>query len=160
MSAQYRVTAAVVVVTAITAHGPALSYVYRDAFVPAEAKPAEIRHLLRRGMIERVGRSAPPVAAPPAEAKPDEAKPDEVPADAPDSAPVAEPNGTGDAAQQAVPFDDPDRAAARAKLPDDGALPDGRAAHAVWIEAAVARGYAYEAAAASSKDELRDLLKQ
>jgi hypothetical protein len=52
------------------------------------------------------------------------------------------------------------RAAARAKLPDGGALPDGRAAQAVWVEWLVATGSRYEDVAGVDKADLVELAKQ
>lgn len=52
------------------------------------------------------------------------------------------------------------RAAARAKLPDGGAMPDGRASQAVWVEYLTANGGSYDDLKDVDKDELVKLAKQ
>lgn len=52
------------------------------------------------------------------------------------------------------------RAAARAKLPEDGSAPDGRAGHDVWVEYLAARGYDYFELAKQEKSELVSLAKK
>jgi hypothetical protein len=52
------------------------------------------------------------------------------------------------------------RAAAKAKLPEDGSAPDGRAGQPVWVEYLVTRGSRYEDVAKADKDELVKLAKQ
>lgn len=52
-----------------------------------------------------------------------------------------------------------ERKAAQDRLPADGSLPSQQDPKAVWVEAAVKRGYAYEAASAATKAELVALLK-
>ncbi len=51
------------------------------------------------------------------------------------------------------------RAAAQAKLPADGALPDGRAGKDVWIEFLARQGYDYDELAKQDKAELQALAK-
>lgn len=134
----YRVTAPVVVAQDDTAHGRAMSYFYAGTFLPAGVPSKTVEHLLRRRMIEPVddGRALEPI----------------------EDAVVSPAEGDGDQSQDSVPFDAPERVAAREKLPADGSLPDGRAGHPVWVEAAVRAGYAYDAASKSNKKELQDLL--
>lgn len=55
--------------------------------------------------------------------------------------------------------DDEARAAARAALPADGAMPAGNAAQAVWVEYLVGRGYDYAAVSKASRTELVKLAK-
>ncbi|MGX6605655.1 hypothetical protein ACWKSP_26505 [Micromonosporaceae bacterium Da 78-11] len=52
------------------------------------------------------------------------------------------------------------RAAAKAKLPADGSVPDGRAAQPVWVEYLAAKGGRYEDLAKADKDELIKLARQ
>lgn len=49
------------------------------------------------------------------------------------------------------------REAARAKLPEDGSAPDGRASQEVWAEFMVTQGSAYEDVKGVSKQELKAL---
>jgi hypothetical protein len=51
------------------------------------------------------------------------------------------------------------RAAARAKLPADGSLPDGRASKDVWVEWLAGRGYAYDELVKQEPAELKALAK-
>jgi len=52
------------------------------------------------------------------------------------------------------------RQAAKAKLPEDGSEPDGRAGQDVWVEYLVARGSMYEDVKDASKADLRKLAEQ
>jgi hypothetical protein len=52
------------------------------------------------------------------------------------------------------------RAAARAKLPEGGALPDGRASKDVWVEWLVAAGSRYEDVVGVDKGDLVELARQ
>ncbi|WP_433731019.1 hypothetical protein ACQP2Y_21610 [Actinoplanes sp. CA-051413] len=52
------------------------------------------------------------------------------------------------------------RAAAQAKLPEDGSEPDGRASQAVWVEYLVKRGGNYDDLAKAEKADLQKLAKQ
>lgn len=51
------------------------------------------------------------------------------------------------------------RAAARAKLPEGGAMPDGRAGKDVWVEWLVANGSRYEDVATADKADLIELAR-
>lgn len=143
--ATYQVVGECAYATTDTALGRTKTLLYRDAFVDEHAP--ELEHLLASGLVKRVDR-------------------DDVPPEVPVT--PAPPGGQqSPPAGSAAPSDDGStvgddtaarRAAASAKLPADGSLPDSRAAKDVWVEAAVTRGYDYTTAAASSKDELRELL--
>jgi hypothetical protein len=52
------------------------------------------------------------------------------------------------------------RAAAKAKLPEGGAMPDGRAGQPVWVEYLVAKGSNYDDVKDVDKAELIELAKQ
>ncbi len=52
------------------------------------------------------------------------------------------------------------RAAAQAKLPPDGSLPDGRLGQPVWVEFLVKSGSSYDDVRDAEKDELIKLAKQ
>lgn len=128
-------------------YGRVRKFLPKHSLVPGNAP--EVPHLLSVGLIAPVGVVEPPQPAEPvAEPSADSQNP-----------PVGEsqsPTGAAGVDAEAEKA----RAEARSKLPDDGSLPDGRAGHAVWVEAAVARGYAYEAAVKEDKKGLMDLLKQ
>jgi hypothetical protein len=126
---------------------------FRGALVPAAATAAEIRHHLSVGLIRAVG--APAAAPTPQRQQP-----------AATSAPEPEPEDTGvpeseDTPQASASTEQlsEERVKARKKLPADGSLPHRNAGKSVWVEAAVIRGYAYEAATAVDKAELVALLK-
>jgi hypothetical protein len=92
-----------------------------------------------------------------------------MPLDADGSPVEGAPTGTGGSpavagsAQDSTLSADPDvlarREAAQAKLPQDGSMPDGRAAQEVWVEYAVRKGYDRETVEKSSKDDIRALFK-
>ncbi|MEU4558536.1 hypothetical protein AB0F72_09100 [Actinoplanes sp. NPDC023936] len=52
------------------------------------------------------------------------------------------------------------RAAARARLPEGGAEPDGRASKDVWVEYLAAKGYDYDELVKQEKPDLQKLAKQ
>lgn len=117
----------------------------KRGMVPSDVPAEEIRHHLSVGLIRAVGVPA-PVRAP--------------------TVPSPQPATTADAPAVEVSYSPPgepelpeERLAAQAKLPADGSLPHHNAAKAVWVEAAVRSGYAYDAAAAAEKPELVKLLK-
>jgi hypothetical protein len=118
---------------------------FRGALVPAAATAAEIRHHLSVGLIRAVGAAA---GAP----TPQRQQPAATPA------PEPEPEDTPQTSASTEQLSE-ERVKARKKLPADGSLPHHNASKAVWVEAAVARGYAYDAAAAADKPELVKLLK-
>lgn len=130
----YRVTGHCAVFTADTAQGRMRLTYYRGQPVPDGATDAEIRHNLSMGLIAPVGAAEP--------------LPDLTSAAATSTEPPP-----GDS----VPYDDPKRAEARAKLPDDGSAPHPNAGEAVWVEYAVAKGYSYEAVKDVGKEEIKKL---
>lgn len=144
---QYQVIGHVALVDTATDAGLTRVYLYRGAFLPGDVKAEQIAHLLDVNLIAKV------------------------PGDTTGGtdATGAAVHGEGKAAVQTAtggkpgtPEDieaDGKRAAAKAKLPQDGSAPDGRAAHEVWIEHAVAKGYSYDEASKQSKADLVELLK-
>lgn len=52
------------------------------------------------------------------------------------------------------------REAAKAKLPQDGSAPDGRASKDVWVEYAVTKGYSRSEVEKSDRDDIKALFKQ
>lgn len=138
---QYKVVGECATFTTDTPTGRMRMTYFKGALVPAAATEREIIHHLSVGLIQPVGVPAQSRAAQP-------------PAPAPESrgpAPAVSGGGEADLPEE--------RQKARAKLPPDGSLPHHNAAKPVWVEAAVARGYAYEAANAVDKAELMALLK-
>jgi hypothetical protein len=132
----YQVLRSGVVVTVAGAFGPEKQGFDERAILPPGVPEREIRHLLSVKLIRQVG--GPPQSTPDMEEPAEES--------------------VGTAAQATDPEVEAARAQARAKLPADGSAPDGRAAQTVWVEHAVAKGYAYDAVKGLGKDELRDLL--
>lgn len=134
MAGQYQVVRELGSFTANTVTGRMKVTVYAPGMVPDGATDAEIRHHLAMGLIRPVG------AAPQQEPQP-----------------AREPASTATAQVEVL---SEERQAARAKLPEDGSLPHPNAGKPVWVEAAVDRGYSFEAANAVEKAELVALLKQ
>jgi hypothetical protein len=133
---RYQVVGEVAHVRTNTASGRQTLMLPKGAMVPADAPAEQIAHLLSVKLIKAVdGVPAPTPAPDPAESEP--------------AGPI-----------DSVPYDDPDRVAARQKLPDNGGLPHPNAGHPVWVEAAVAAGYAYDAAVKEDKQSLIELLRK
>lgn len=151
--ARYQVTGECAHIVVDSPEGPVTQLVYKGTILPDGVPAARLRHLLDLNLIRDVGSN--PIA--PAAPAPNVQDPNEVAAAGGPTEPSETP---ANPTSEAKPFDDPERVAAREKLPTDGSLPDGRAAHAVWVEAAVAKGYAYEAASSTEKPELIALLRK
>jgi hypothetical protein len=128
-----------------TPEGRMLTTLYKNSVLPEGVPQDRIDHLLSVGAIERTDEAAPTMA---------EMEPNLAEVGGGGSESGGESTGSTE-----TPYDDPERVAAREKLPEDGSLPDGRAAHPVWVEAAVKNGYDYKAAKASTKPELMELLR-
>lgn len=129
----FRVVGQCAHVTTMTEGGKRRVLLYRGAPLPSDVPEREVRHLLSVRLIAPVGGAAPaPVEEDP---PPPEVVPD------------------GEALSQ-------ERLDAIAELPDDGSLPPPAARKAVWVEAAVRRGYEYGAASSATKAELVELLRQ
>lgn len=130
-----RVKGAFVQVTTLAPTGHQRSAYYQGAYLPPDTPAEERDHLLSVGLVEEVPDSEAPAPTP-------------TPAEEPPTAGVNVPA-----------VDDPRRVKARAKLPADGSPPPPQAGEDVWVEYAVSKGYAYEAARTAGKDELINLLK-
>lgn len=147
MGRQYQVVGHCAHVKTQTASGPMTRLLYKGNLLPDDVPVKQIRHLLSVKLIAPFGDAD----------LPDAVVPDDV-----EQPPTSDGGGEraegSESPQDSVPFDAPERVAAREKLPADGSLPDGRAGHPVWVEAAVRAGYAYDAASKSNKKELQDLL--
>lgn len=153
--AEYQVVGQCAHVSTVTPGGRQTLLLHWGALLPEGVPAEQIKHLLSVKLIKKVGTDGPEV---PGAAVPETGV---VPSPVAPVLPAPASAGDGDEQRPAggKAFDDPERVAAREKLPTNGELPDGRAAHAVWVEAAVARGYLYEAAAATEKAELVKLLR-
>lgn len=161
MGAQYQVVAECAHVTLTGPTGKALNLLLKGALVPADAP--ELPRLLELGYVAKVG--ADETGGVDASGIPAGAYDAEVPA-AVTSTPVEQAEEQRKANAQAAEKAEADaevdekRAAARAKLPEDGSEPDGRAGEAVWVEYLAANGYDYDAVKDADKAELRQLAKQ
>lgn len=139
---QYQVVGELALAKTETAHGPMQLTLYKGAVMPGDVPADQIKHLLSVGLIAEVSGGevsggepsapTPSVETPGSEPPPTGGQPEELSAE---------------------------RAAARAELPSDGSPPPATASKAVWVEAAVVKGYDYEAAAAETKNNLIGLLK-
>ncbi len=135
---EYRVVAEAVHVS--TEGG--LKLIYKGAPVPPDQDPKRLKHLLDTEMIAPVGEVG---VAPNAAVVPDE---------------FATTGGQRVQPESGQAEIDRKRDAAKAKLPADGSAPDGRAAHEVWVEYAVAKGLDRQEAEKASKDDLKSALAQ
>lgn len=157
-----RVKSAVVVITRQGPMGTVLNYAYQNELLfPGDGTPAERARFLKKGMVEPVTQEEVAIATA-ARAEAEEADVDDLavtePVEGSDDAGQGGDEGS-DPLADSVPFDDPKRVEARGKLPAEG-LPDGRAAQAVWVEAAVREGYAFNAVKGEEKAALVDLLSK
>lgn len=133
----YRVTAECVVHIPVEApEGRVLMTLYKGAVLPRGVPQDRIRHLLNVGSIERISGSVDPVGF-------HDGGPSDPPATEAEEAPA----------------EDPERVAARAKLPADGSLPHHAAGQPVWVEWHVAQGGSYEDLKGQDKPTLVELAK-
>jgi hypothetical protein len=148
-------------VTVDSPYGRMQQLMMKGARVPADAP--ELKRLLEIGFVAKVGDEA--TGGVDATGTPSGAYDVEVPSGA-TSTPVAKTEEQRKAAQDAADKAKADaevdekRAAAKAKLPEGGAAPDGRAAQPVWVEYLVARGSRYEDVKDAEKADLVELAKQ
>lgn len=130
----------------------ATTLLYKGAFLPDGIDEKRLKHLLDTGLVAKVDGEPiapnaavdqdPQVGIPPL-AQPAKSEDDE--------------DGKG-GESGATPEPTAEQKAAKAKLPADGSAPDGRAAHEVWVEYAVARGLDRTEAQKASREELRKAL--
>lgn len=123
-----------------------LTSLYKGAVLPEGVPQDRIDHLFSVGAIEETDVPAPTMA---------EVEPNL------NVRGAGEGPGGGDQppAVTVTPYDDPERVAARAKLPDDGSLPHHASGQPVWVEYLVGRGYDYAAIQGQDKTVLVDLAK-
>lgn len=134
---RYRVVSACVVVPVISAAGPIMHTLYTGHVFDADPQHYRIRHNVDSGYIEEIGAGT---AA---------ADGEDGPPSAPD--PAVEPGVAAEVEEK--------RAAARAKLPADGSVPDGRLGQDVWVEYAVLKGMDRTEAEKAVKSDLVNALK-
>lgn len=157
MSGRYQVVGAVAVLTQDGLTGPTKLHLHRGAVVGPGMTEAERAHHLDIGLIREIGGGPAGVTAdgdlvvdPPTGA--------DASSETPTDAEVVD-IGPDDSLAGSGPDADAKREAARAKLPPNGALPDGRAGQQVWVEYAVAQGYDRAAMEAAAKTDITALFK-
>ncbi|HLL69011.1 MAG TPA: hypothetical protein VK453_25350 [Micromonosporaceae bacterium] len=148
---KYQVTGQCAHVTVEGIGGSQKQLLYKGAFVPESATPAEIKHLLSVNAITAVG------GAPLGTHEVGSVTAGDVRAGL-DGKPVAsaEP-GVGEPVKVDTDLD-ARRTEAQKKLAASGGVPKGTHGEDVWVEAAVARGYSYDDAVKAGKAELQKLL--
>lgn len=157
MSDTYQVVAECAHVTVNGPSGRFVNLLLKGALVPADAP--ELKRLLELGYVAKVGGEE--TGGVDASGIPAGAYDAEVPA-AITSTPVAKTEEQKAAADKAKADAEvaEKRAAAKAKLPEGGAMPDGRAGQPVWVEYLVAKGSNYDDVKDVDKAELIELAKQ
>lgn len=158
---QYQVVAECAHATVNTPQGPMIVLLMKGAMVPADAP--QLQHLLDNGFVAKAGPAE--TGGVDAAGIPAAAYTAEVPAGLTTTpVPKSEEQKQADADATEKAKADADvvekRAAARAKLPEDGSAPDGRAGQPVWVEYLAARGYDYAELAKQDKAELQKLAQQ
>ena len=159
----YQVVAECAHATVTTPFGRSVMLLMKGAFVPADAP--QLQHLLDNGFVAKVGDGE--TGGVDAAGIPAAAYDADVPAGV-TTTPVeksAEQKRAEVEANEKAKADvelAEKRAAAKAKLPADGSVPDGRASKDVFVEYLAARGYGYgyDELARQDKDELVKLTKQ
>lgn len=146
---QYQVVGACAHVRTMTPSGPMTRLLDKGALLPSGVPADRIRHLLSVGLIKAVGSAGPEL---PGAAVPGGVADERVPS----AEGSVDPGSQG---QSGSPDDDPERAAARAKLPADGALPHHAAGQPVWVEWHVAQGGNYDDLKNQDKATLVELAK-
>lgn len=133
---RYRVTAPYVIAKTVTADGPQMKGLYKDALVPDDVSEEWLAHHLRKKMIEKVGHAAPAPAPAPPRQQPQQARP----------------------AQEAKPSEeDKPPAAGEPAAPPESGPGSGQKA---WVDYAVARGMSRDEAAAMPRDDLIAALRE
>jgi hypothetical protein len=140
---------------------------YKGALVPPNAP--ELQHLLSTGLVVKVGGeetggvNADGITTVEAEQLDDDVTRRDSDGVLTSPASSGEPNTgltTSTTGSTAGDSTDAKRAAARAKLPDDGSAPDGRASKDVWVEYHVIQGGNYDDLVKQDKAELVKLAQQ
>lgn len=161
MAGQYQVVAECAHVTLNGPSGRFVTLLLKGALVPGDAP--EVERLARDGYLAKVGGDE--TGGVDASGVPAGAYTSGVPVPV-TSTPVAKTEEQRKAEQETADKAKADaeveekRAAAKAKLPEGGAMPDGRAGKDVWVEYLVARGSNYDDVKDVDKDQLVALAKQ
>lgn len=161
MAGRYQVVAECAHATVDSPYGRVVQLLMKGALVPADAP--ELERLLDIGFVAKVGDDE--TGGVDAAGVPAGAYTTDVPASI-TSTPVEKTEEQRRAQQEAADKAKADaevdekRAAAKAKLPDGGAMPDGRAGQPVWVEYLVARGSNYDDVKDVDKAELQELAKR
>lgn len=159
----YQVVGECAYVTTETALGRAKVLLYKGAIVPANAP--ELEHLLGAKLVAKVGgEETGGVNAEGQPAKPVTAKKASTPATSGENTSGDDkPNGESEAGEGDAPAAADElaakREAARAKLPEGGALPHANAGQPVWVEWHVAQGGNYDDLAKVDKADLVELAR-
>ena len=161
MAAQYQVVAECAHVTLDGPSGRFVTLLLKGAPVPANAP--EVERLVGDGYLAKVDDAE--IGGVDAAGIPAGAYATDVPASI-TSTPVEKSaeqrRADAEAAEKAKADADVEkkRADAKAKLPDGGAMPDGRAGQPVWVEYLVANGSKYDDVKDADKAELQELAKR
>lgn len=157
MTDTYQVVAECAYVTVDAVTGRATQLLLKGALVPGDAP--ELERLVRDKYVAKVGGDE--TGGVDAAGVPAAAYNSDVPASLTSTPAKSTEQQTAEAAAAKADAELADRrAAAQAKLPEGGAMPDGRAGKDVWVEYLVAKGSRYEDVAAADRDELMKLAKQ
>jgi hypothetical protein len=161
MATQYQVVAECAHVTVNTPSGRMLTLLLKGALAPADAP--ELERLLDLGYVAKVGVDE--TGGVDAAGIPSGAYTSDVPASV-TSTPVPKSEAQVKADAEAADKAKADaevaerRAAAKAKLPEDGSVPDGRAGKDVFVEYLAGKGYDYDELIKQEKPELQKLAAQ
>lgn len=159
--ATYQVVAECAHASVNTPMGKTVVLLYKGALVPEDAP--QLQHLLEIGSVVRVDQDE--TGGVNADGVPSGAIDGSVPPGV-TSTPVEKSEeqkraeAVADAKSKADPETAERRAAARAKLPEDGSVPDGRAGKDVFVEFLAGKGYDYDELVKQDKPELVELAKQ
>jgi hypothetical protein len=132
----------------------------KGALIPANTP--NLDHLLKNGYVAKVGDEETgglDASGVPAGAAGIDVPPGITTTPAGGSVVGANPNAPTEADKAAVELAER-RAAAKAKLPEDGSAPDGRAGKDVHVEYLAARGYDYDELSKQDKAEIVEMSKQ
>lgn len=157
MADMYQVVAECAYVTVSGPTGRAITLREKGALVPGDTP--NLQHLLDNHFVVKVGAEA--TGGVDADGIPSGAYTTDVPAGI-TSTPVEKTaeQRQADAQAKAERETVEKRAAAKAKLPADGSVPDGRASKDVLVEFLAGKGYSYDELAKQDRDELAKLAKQ
>lgn len=146
----FQVQSACVLVPIVTTEGSFLQTLYAGSVFEADATDRRIVHNADSGYILELGAKATPGVDGAGVPVVNDKRADGTDAGAPVA--LNDPGVVNEQAQA--------RAAAAAKLPEDGSAPDGRASQPVWVEFLARKGYDFSELQKQDKAELIKLAKQ